>query len=66
MPIDVNPGESEDDFMARCIPKEIDAGKPRDQAVAICASVFSRKIMESKCDEIIQTSKEVSRELKSE
>jgi hypothetical protein len=36
MPIERNSGETRDEFMSRCISKEIDSGKPQDQAVAIC------------------------------
>jgi len=38
MPIERNSGETRDEFMSRCISKEIDSGKPQDQAVAICIS----------------------------
>ena len=40
MPIDKKPNESREEFMARCIPIEIRAGKDQDQAIAICASKF--------------------------
>ena len=36
MPIDRNPGEGRDEFLTRCISTEVGAGKPQDQAAAIC------------------------------
>lgn len=36
-------GESEDDFMSRCIPYVIDEGKEQDQAVAICISKYEKR-----------------------
>ena len=33
-------GESESDYMGRCVPTLIDEGKPQDQAVAICISTY--------------------------
>lgn len=33
--------ESEDDFMARCIPQLVDEGKPQDQAVAVCSTLWA-------------------------
>ena len=36
MPIDRNPGEGRDEFLTRCIATEVGAGKPQDQASAIC------------------------------
>ena len=37
MPVDKpKPGESEEDYLAYCIPAEIKAGYDRDQAAAIC------------------------------
>jgi HK97 family phage prohead protease len=36
-------GESREDFMSRCIPILINEGKDKDQAVAICSSIFDNK-----------------------
>jgi len=36
MPIDRMPGEGRDEFLSRCIATEVGAGKPQDQATAIC------------------------------
>jgi hypothetical protein len=36
-------GESEDDFMGRCIPYVMDEGKEQDQAVAICISKWDKQ-----------------------
>lgn len=38
-------GESESDFMSRCIPYVMDEGKPQEQAVAICSSYWDNKEM---------------------
>ena len=35
---DPHTGESQSDFMSRCVPMVIDEGSPQDQAVAICSS----------------------------
>ena len=47
MPIELKPkpdkDESKDDFMKRCIPQLIDEGKEKDQAVAICNSLWDNK-----------------------
>jgi hypothetical protein len=40
MPIDKNPGESKEDFISRCVSKEIEAGKEQDQAYAICITKY--------------------------
>ncbi len=37
------PYERRDKFLERCIPMLIDEGKPPDQAVAICNSMFEDK-----------------------
>lgn len=36
-------GESERDFLSRCIPVYINEGKPSDQAIAICYNVWEKK-----------------------
>lgn len=36
-------GESQDDFMHRCVPMLMDEGKDNDQAVAACISMFENK-----------------------
>jgi hypothetical protein len=42
MPVDkLKPGESEEDYLAYCIPAEIKAGYDRDQAAAICYQQLS-------------------------
>jgi hypothetical protein len=37
-------GESQSDFMGRCVPVLIDEGKDQDQAVAVCISMYSEKM----------------------
>jgi hypothetical protein len=42
MPVDKpKPGESEEDYLAYCIPAEIKEGYERDQAIAICYQKLS-------------------------
>jgi len=41
----VQPGESKDDFLKRCIPMLRNEGKPEDQAIAICESMYEEKKM---------------------
>jgi 3-deoxy-D-manno-octulosonate 8-phosphate phosphatase KdsC-like HAD superfamily phosphatase len=36
MPIEKRSGETRDEFVSRCVKTEMDAGKPQDQALAIC------------------------------
>lgn len=44
-----NKGENKKDFLARCIPAVIkEEGKPQDQAVAICYSLWDNKSKNSK------------------
>jgi hypothetical protein len=35
--------EDRDDFMKRCIPQLINEGKEKDQAIAICNSIWENK-----------------------
>jgi hypothetical protein len=37
MPIEKKSGESQNDFMGRCIKHYIDKGRNQDQAVAMCS-----------------------------
>lgn len=45
MPINIKPGETEEQFIGRCIGIEIGAGKDQDQATAICYSVWENRNM---------------------
>jgi hypothetical protein len=40
-----NPGEDKDGFLGRCVAVNIDEGRPRDQAVAICYRVWDEHKM---------------------
>ena len=40
MPIKPKGGETEQEFISRCIPVEIEAGYPQEQAAAICYSIY--------------------------
>lgn len=42
--VDPSAGESQSDFMKRCVPVQIDEGKETDQAVAICISTYESKM----------------------
>ena len=44
MPIEPQAGESEDQYMERCISEETNAGMGRDQAVAVCASKWGEYV----------------------
>jgi hypothetical protein len=39
------PGESKDEYIGRCIASEVAAGKPQDQAAAICYMQLSKTRM---------------------
>jgi hypothetical protein len=43
MPAPPRAGEEKDEFLGRCIPVYVKEGKPQDQAVAICYSMWRRK-----------------------
>ena len=45
MPVNIKSGETEDEFISRCVGIEIDSGKPQDQAVAICYSYWKQDKM---------------------
>jgi len=45
MPISINKGESESEFISRCIGEEINSGKEQDVATAICYSYWDKETM---------------------
>jgi hypothetical protein len=45
MPVNINKGESEQEFISRCIGEEISSGKEQDQAAAICYSYWRQDKM---------------------
>jgi hypothetical protein len=45
MPVNINKGESENEFISRCIGEEVSAGKEQDQAAAICYSYWRKDKM---------------------
>lgn len=45
MPIKPKGGETEQEFISRCIPVEIEAGKETDVAAAICYSIYREEKM---------------------
>ena len=45
MPVNINKGESESEFISRCIGEEIGAGKEQEQAAAICYSYWRQDKM---------------------
>lgn len=45
MPININKGESEQEFISRCIGDEISSGKEQEQAAAICYSYWDKETM---------------------
>ena len=48
MPIEPQAGESEDQYMKRCISEETNAGMERNQAVAVCASKWGEYVDKGK------------------
>ena len=63
MPIDKNPGESKDDFISRCVSKEIEAGKEQDQAYAICITKYEEYGTQSVTDNTWSTEAPISIQL---
>ena len=45
------PKETRDDYMGRCIPMLVNEGKPEDQAVAICGSMFDEAKRKEKSEQ---------------
>ena len=45
MPVNVKKGESENDFISRCISEEVGAGYEQSQAAAICYSYWDKDKM---------------------
>jgi hypothetical protein len=45
MPVEIKKGESENDFISRCISIEVDAGYEQTQAAAICYSYLDKEKM---------------------
>jgi hypothetical protein len=50
MPVNVNKGESENEFISRCISEEIGAGYESEQASAICYSYWDKENMKKVTD----------------
>ena len=47
MPVNVNKGETENEFISRCVSEEVSAGHDQQQAVAICYSYWDKENMKS-------------------
>ena len=45
MPVNVKSGETEQEFVSRCIPIEIGYGKSADVAAGICYSIYQNRNM---------------------
>jgi len=45
MPVEIKKGESENDFISRCIGEEVGAGYEQSQAAAICYSYWDKENM---------------------
>jgi hypothetical protein len=45
MPINIRPGEKEEDFISRCIGEEVASGKEQDVSAAICYSYWRKDKM---------------------
>ena len=50
MPVNVKKGESENDFISRCIGEEVGAGYEQSQAAAICYSYWDKENMSKIAD----------------
>lgn len=55
MPVNIKSGETEEQFISRCIGEEVSAGKEQDQAAAICYSYWRK----DKMSKITNTSEKV-------
>lgn len=54
MPVNIKPGEMENEFISRCIGIETEYGKSQEQAAAICYSIWEGKeSMKSTTDKVI-------------
>lgn len=53
MPINIKRGETQDDFLERCIPIEISYGKSSEMATAICYSVWENRNMNKSTQSIV-------------
>ena len=53
MPINIKRGETENEFISRCIPIEIGAGKGEEQATAICYSIWENRNMKKTTQQIV-------------
>jgi hypothetical protein len=53
MPIKVKSGETESQFVERCVPIEIGAGKGAEQATAICYSIYQNRNMKKTTQQIV-------------
>lgn len=60
MPVNIKKGESEEEFISRCIGEEIGAGYEADQAAAICYSYWDK----DKMSKITDTSSKVMAKVK--
>ena len=61
MPIRIKRGETEEQFISRCIPIEIGAGKGEEQATAICYSIWQNRNMNKSTQSIVnQKLKDIS------
>lgn len=50
MPVNINKGESKDEFISRCIGEEVGAGYEQSQAAAICYSYWDKDKMSKVTD----------------
>jgi hypothetical protein len=55
MPVKVKSGESEQEFVSRCIPIEIGYGKSSDVASGICYSIYQNRTMKRTTASIVHS-----------
>ena len=53
MPVNVKSGETEQEFVSRCIPIEIGYGKSADVAAGICYSIYQNRNMKKTTQQIV-------------
>ena len=60
--VEPNAGESEEDFISRCVPTLINEGYDQDQAVAVCYSYYESKLSSDESDLLQSTVLELAEE----
>jgi hypothetical protein len=59
MPVNVKKGESENDFISRCIGEEVSAGYSQEQSAAICYSYWEKDQNMKKVEDLKKAVKDI-------